>query len=112
MKTAAKKIHALGAPNILIKGGSRLTGERAYDLLYHSGQYTVFEAEKSTRTTTNGAGCTLSSAIAALLAKGTSLETAVQTAKAFVWAGIEDGLPLGTSGNVNQLAYFKKEEHL
>jgi pyridoxine kinase len=40
------------------------------------------------------------------------LEAAIQTAKAFVWAGIEDGLPLGTSGNVNQLAYFKKEEHL
>ena len=112
MKTAAKKIHALGAPNVLIKGGSRLTGETAYDLLYHSGQYTVFEAEKSTRPTTNGAGCTLSSAIAALLAKGTSLETAVQTAKAFVWAGIEEGLPLGTSGNINQLAYFRKDEYV
>ena len=75
------------------------------------GQFTVFEAEKSTRTTTNGAGCTLSSAITAMLAKGTSLEVAIQTAKAFVWAGIEDGLPLGTLWQRQSARLFLKRRN-
>ena len=68
-----------------------------------------FETPKSPKQTTNGAGCTLSAAIAALLATDRSMTDAVQQAKDFVFAGIENGLQLTESlGNVDQLAYFRK----
>lgn len=110
MKQAAKKISALGAKQVLIKGGSRITGDFAYDVLYHQGKFTILKAPKITASTTNGAGCTLSAAIAALLAQECHLEEAVQKAKAFVLASIEHGIPLkNQAGNVNQLAYFRKD---
>lgn len=110
MKRAAKKINALGARQVLIKGGSRIAGDLAYDVLYQQGTYTVLEAPKSSAQTTNGAGCTLSAAIAALLAQEVPLEEAVRKAKAFVLAGIENGMPLkNQAGNVNQLAYYRKD---
>ena len=109
MKIAAKKIKALGPAFVLIKGGARLNGLQACDLLYDGDDFFFFETPKSPKQTTNGAGCTLSAAIAALLATDRSMADAVQQAKDFVFAGIENGLQLTESlGNVDQLAYFRK----
>jgi pyridoxine kinase len=108
MKIAAQQIKLLGPEFVLIKGGARLGGN-ACDLLYDGENFTFFEAPKLASNTTNGAGCTLSAAIAALLAKNTPMIAAVQLAKDFVFAGIEEGIPLTNAmGNVNQLAYFEK----
>jgi len=110
MKLAAEKISHLGAKQVLIKGGSRIPGAFAYDVLYQQGTFTLLEAPKSTAQTTNGAGCTLSAAIAALCGQGIPLEEAVHRAKAFVLAGIDAGISLNNQeGIVNQLAYFRKE---
>lgn len=110
MKTAAKKIKALGPDFVLIKGGVNLKGPTAYDVLYDGHSFDIFSAPKSSQTTTNGAGCTLSAAITSLTAQGQAMPAAVQIAKDFVLAGIEQGLPLNdVLGNVDQLAYFRKE---
>lgn len=95
MKTAAVKIHDLGAKNVVIKGGSKLASEeKSIDLLYDGKDFTVFEAEKINTTYIHGAGCTFSSAITAELAKGSSVREAVEVAKEFTNAAISQGFRL------------------
>ncbi|WP_077215130.1 pyridoxine/pyridoxal/pyridoxamine kinase [Bacillus dakarensis] len=94
MKAAAEKIHAKGAKNVLIKGGSKLDHEKAVDLLFDGKEFTLFESERIDTPYVHGAGCTYSSAITAELAKGKSVKEAVETAKAFVTAGIRHGFKL------------------
>jgi pyridoxine kinase len=94
MKEAAEKIHALGAKNVLIKGGSKLAHEKAVDLLFDGKEFRLFESERINTTYTHGAGCTNSSAITAELAKGKSVIEAVQTAKDFITAAITHGFKL------------------
>nr|WP_263324097.1 pyridoxine/pyridoxal/pyridoxamine kinase [Neobacillus sp. Marseille-Q6967] len=95
MKTAAVKIHDLGAKYVVIKGGSKLiTEEKSIDLLYDGKDFTVYESEKIETTYTHGAGCTYSSAITAEIAKGNSVYEAVEVAKDFTSAAISQGFPL------------------
>ncbi|HDR7760338.1 pyridoxine/pyridoxal/pyridoxamine kinase [Bacillus cereus] len=88
MKEAAKKIHALGAKYVLIKGGSKLGTETAIDVLYDGETFDLLESEKIDTTNTHGAGCTYSAAITAELAKGKPVKEAVKTAKEFITAAI------------------------
>lgn len=88
MKEAAKKIHALGAKYVLIKGGSKLGTETAIDVLYDGETFELLESEKIDTTNTHGAGCTYSAAITAELAKGKPVKEAVKTAKEFITAAI------------------------
>ncbi|MBE5108100.1 pyridoxine/pyridoxal/pyridoxamine kinase [Bacillus thuringiensis] len=88
MKEAAKKIHALGAKYVLIKGGSKLGTETAIDVLYDGDTFDLLESEKIDTTNTHGAGCTYSAAITAELAKGKPVKEAVKTAKEFITAAI------------------------
>ena len=81
MKEAAKKIHALGAKYVLIKGGSKLGTETAIDVLYDGETFDLLESEKIDTTNTHGAGCTYSAAITAELAKGKPVKEAVKLLK-------------------------------
>ena len=74
---------ALGAPYVLVKGGH---GESAdsVDVLVSAHEVQHFAAPRIRTRNTHGTGCTLSSAIAAGLAKGLALDEAVRAAKAFV----------------------------
>lgn len=94
MKEAAVKIHALGPKYVLIKGGSKLNHEKAIDVLYDGKDFTVLESDLIDTTYTHGAGCTNSAAITAELAKGKSVEEAVQVAKDFITAAISNGFKL------------------
>ncbi|ETI67679.1 pyridoxine/pyridoxal/pyridoxamine kinase [Neobacillus vireti] len=95
MKAAAVKIHEQGAKFVLIKGGSKLhSEEKAVDLLYDGQEFKLYESEKFETTYTHGAGCTYSSAITAELAKGKSVYEAVDVAKAFITAAIQQGFRL------------------
>ncbi|KOP71749.1 pyridoxine/pyridoxal/pyridoxamine kinase [Cytobacillus solani] len=94
MKEAAVKIHELGAKYVLIKGGSKLQHEKAVDLLYDGKEFKLFESERIETTYTHGAGCTYSSAITAELAKGKTVEEAVEIAKDFITAAISHGFKL------------------
>lgn len=78
---------------VLCKGGHQLNG--ANDLLYWNHRYRWFKGERINNPNTHGTGCTLSSAIAAGLAKGMGLEEAIQAAKEYVSGALRAMLDLG-----------------
>ena len=94
MKIAAAKTHALGAKNVVIKGGKALATENAVDLFYNGTEFKLLETEKVASTYNHGAGCTFAASICANLANGLSVEEAVIEAKQFVAAGIKHGWAL------------------
>jgi hydroxymethylpyrimidine/phosphomethylpyrimidine kinase len=96
MEVQARQILALGARTVLIKGGHG-EGADSVDLLVGQGAVVRVGARRIATRNTHGTGCTLSSAIAAGLAKGLDLITATQEAKAYVTAAIAgaDQLKIG-----------------
>lgn len=96
MQLQAEEILALGANAVLLKGGHG-SDEESADLLLTDAGIRWFTAPRHATLNTHGTGCTLSSAIAAGLAKGLSLEDAVETAKTYVTSAIQaaDGLKIG-----------------
>ena len=92
MADAARELADLGCQSVLIKGG-HLETNRGFDYLYVKSRNQTMEfAEKQIDTPNNhGTGCTLSSAIAARLALGCDLETAVGRAKKYITAAIQTG---------------------
>lgn len=90
--------------NLLIKGG-HLSGTSS-DLLYN-GSPLWFEGERIENSNTHGTGCTLSSAIAANLAMGYDIPSAVKRAKDFITGALRDMLDLGHgSGPLNHMYNF------
>lgn len=84
----AAKLAALGAANVLIKGGHG-SGDTSSDLLLLAGGARQhFNAARLATRNTHGTGCTLSSAIAANLARGLALPEAVGQAKSYISAAI------------------------
>ncbi len=96
MKKAAKKIHQFGARFVLIKGG-HLTGNKVMDLLYDGSKFTYYEHLKISDKDKgyHGTGCALSSAIAALAAKGRPLTEAVSDAIDYTTDKLQRPLDLG-----------------
>ncbi len=93
MEEAARAIHAMGPKNVLLKGGHRT--EDATDILFDGHRFVRFEAPRVPTQNTHGTGCTLSSAIAANLAKGLPVEQAVAAAKKYITIAIEHALAIG-----------------
>jgi hydroxymethylpyrimidine/phosphomethylpyrimidine kinase len=87
MEAQARAILERGARYVLIKGGHG-DGEDSVDLLVGQGEVVRLAAKRIATRNTHGTGCTLSSAIAAGLAKGADLVTAARDAKAYVTAAI------------------------
>ena len=83
---AADVILSCGAKSLLIKGG-HFEGD-AVDILYADGKSTCFCCERIKTDNTHGTGCTLSSAIAALLANGNDIPAAVEAAKDYITSAI------------------------
>ncbi len=90
---AARRLHALGPQWVVIKGG-HLPGA-PIDLVWDGRQMQRLAAEWIETTSTHGTGCTFSAAIAALLARGADIETAIVEAKEFVTGAIAHAEPLG-----------------
>ena len=100
METAAKKIGDDYHCAVLLKGGHSLCD--ADDLLYDHGKLTWFHGERIDNPNTHGTGCTLSSAIAANLAKGFTLAESVKRSKAYISGALAAQLNLGQgSGPMN-----------
>ena len=99
LEVQARHLMTLGARYVLIKGGHD-DGPESVDLLVGGGEVLRLASKRIATKNTHGTGCTLSSAIAAGLAKGNDLATAVRDAKAYVTAAIAaaDKLAIG-SGN-------------
>ena len=86
----------MGCPAVLIKGGHG-QGAESIDYLFSADGVIALPAPRIATNNTHGTGCSLSSAIAALLAKGEALESAVRNAKAWITAAIAaaDRLDIG-----------------
>jgi hydroxymethylpyrimidine/phosphomethylpyrimidine kinase len=93
MKEACIKLKELGARYVLVKGGH--LEEDATDVLYDGEKFIYFNQERIETKHTHGTGCTLSSAIAANLAKGMTIEEAVKEGKRYITVAIEHGFKLG-----------------
>ncbi|MEM8795656.1 MAG: bifunctional hydroxymethylpyrimidine kinase/phosphomethylpyrimidine kinase [Pseudomonadota bacterium] len=88
MEAQADALIGMGAAAVLVKGGHG-HGTRVRDYLLTSTGGHWFEAERIETKNTHGTGCTLSSAIAAGLAKGEDLQSAVGAAKLFITGAID-----------------------
>jgi hydroxymethylpyrimidine/phosphomethylpyrimidine kinase len=80
-----RRLLAMGCPAVLIKGGHG-KGTESIDYLIEAKRTIVLAAPRVATRNTHGTGCSLSSAIAAHLAKGQEMESAVRHAKAFISA--------------------------
>jgi len=97
MREQAERLLKLGPQAVLIKGGHD-TGAESVDLLVEPTAVTRLAADRILTQNTHGTGCTLSSAIAAGLAKGLALAEAVRAAKAYVTDALVagQGLKIGS----------------
>jgi hydroxymethylpyrimidine/phosphomethylpyrimidine kinase len=94
MRRAAIDLVRMGAKAALITGGA-LEGAEAIDVLYDGHQTHEFRAPRRGRRA-HGAGCTLSAAIAASLARGEKLIDAISAAKDYVSRAIEQSPGFGS----------------
>jgi hydroxymethylpyrimidine/phosphomethylpyrimidine kinase len=94
MREAANRLLRFGPAAVLVKGG-HLAGDVVTDLLVDRSSEIVLTGPRIHGRHTHGTGCTLSAAIAARLALGQSLESAVRGAKEYVAGAMEHGIDLG-----------------
>jgi hydroxymethylpyrimidine/phosphomethylpyrimidine kinase len=107
---AAKRIYALGAKHVVMKGGHGEEKEELVDLLYDGGSFTSFTSNRFNTKNTHGTGCTFAAAITAELSKGNTVKQAVELSKQFIQAAIEDDLNIGNGhGPTNHWAYQKRQ---
>ncbi len=90
---AAQRIVEMGARTVVIKGG-HLKGP-AVDLFYDGKKFSSLSAPRIRTQNTHGTGCTFSAAIAAFLARGERVETAVALAKKFITSAIRSSFAIG-----------------
>lgn len=105
MRTAASKLHEMGALAVVITGGHL---EKAMDLLSFKTErgveQEVFKADRQRSNSTHGTGCAFATAMACHLALGRGIAEATLLAKTYVSAAIANGQPLGKgTGPVNHL---------
>ena len=100
MEVAARSIGDRLGCAVLVKGGHSLAD--ASDVLYRDGGFRWYRGRRIDNPNTHGTGCTLSSAIAANLAKGFGLDESVSRAKDYVSGALSAMLDLGRgSGPMN-----------
>lgn len=97
MHRAARRLVAAGASAALVKGG-HLRSDELVDVFYDGTTVREFRRARIDTRSTHGTGCTLSAAIAALLASGATLDSAVEQALDFVHRAIAQAPNLG-AGN-------------
>jgi len=97
MREQGQRLLALGARSVLMKGGHG-SGVESVDLLIEQQGVIRLPGPRFDTRNTHGTGCTLSSAIAAGLAKGLALHAAVESAKSYVTTaiGAADRIQIGT----------------
>jgi hydroxymethylpyrimidine/phosphomethylpyrimidine kinase len=100
-----RRLLALGCPAVLIKGGHG-QGSESIDYLVRGNGVLALPAPRIATQNTHGTGCSLSSAIAAGLAKGQDLESAVRHAKAFISAAIAAADRLGVGHGHGPIHHF------
>ncbi len=110
MIAQAKALARFGSRAVLVKGGHG-EGSEAVDILCDGGRIIRLAGPRIATRNTHGTGCTLSAAIAALLAGGAGLEEAVRRAKHYVSAALAAGSGLqigGGNGPVDHLYALRR----
>ncbi len=108
MYRAAEKTGRELSCAVLVKGGHSIND--AVDVLYTQGRIIEFKGKRIDNPNTHGTGCTLSSAIAANLAKGKDIIQAVENAKLYISGALSDMLDLGRgSGPLNHAFDLKSK---
>jgi hydroxymethylpyrimidine kinase/phosphomethylpyrimidine kinase/thiamine-phosphate diphosphorylase len=106
---ACRRLRALGARNVLLKGG-HMSGPEATDLLFDGACFRRFTTARIATPNTHGTGCSTASAIAAFLAGGEPLPVAVSRAKDFITTAIRLAAPLGRGhGPINHFLAAKNQ---
>lgn len=110
MRRAARFLaDSTGARAVLVKGG-HLDGP-ATDVLFDGSDFNEFTAERIDTTSNHGTGCTLASSIAANLARGADLPSAVASAKAYVTSAMRAATPIGAGhGPLNHFYMLGTED--
>jgi hydroxymethylpyrimidine/phosphomethylpyrimidine kinase len=105
IESQGRRLLAMGCGAVLIKGGHG-QGSESIDYLVSGNGTIALAAPRIATQNTHGTGCSLSSAIAAGLAKGEDLETAVRHAKAWVSAAIAAADRLGIGHGHGPIHHF------
>jgi hydroxymethylpyrimidine/phosphomethylpyrimidine kinase len=93
-RRAAERLLELGAHGALVKGG-HLVGSVIHDVLQTTTGEWIFEGPRIDTKATHGTGCTLASAVAALLAQGVSLPDAIERAREYLLGAIQNAQGFG-----------------
>lgn len=94
MPNAASELLDLGPGAVLLKGG-HIDGSEVTDILAYDGGLRSYSSPRLRTKNTHGTGCTLASAVTAGLAQEMSLESAVETARQYVFGAIESAPGFG-----------------
>ena len=94
IREAARALHGLGAAQVLVTGGHLDDGAECVDILFDGIRFLEMRTPWVPTTGAHGTGCTLSSAIAAFLARGFTMADACREAQRFVAAAIAAGADL------------------
>ena len=105
----AEALRALGPAAVLLKGG-HLGGAESVDVLVDDGGVVVTRRPRVTTSSTHGTGCTLSSAIAALVARGPggpgAWEPVVEQARDYLQEALAAGESLGIGSGHGPVHHF------
>jgi hydroxymethylpyrimidine/phosphomethylpyrimidine kinase len=105
MAAQGEALLALGAKAVLVKGGHAQT-RHAVDILIEPSGLRRFTAERIETKNNHGTGCTLSSAIAAGLAKGLALHDSLAAAKNYISGALRAGIQIGIGGGRGPVHHF------
>ena len=94
IRWAARELAAMGARNVVIKGGHR-EGDTVTDVLFDGEAFHDFSGPRIETTSTHGTGCTFASAIATFLARGEPVPAAVGHAKEYLTEALRRAYPVG-----------------
>ena len=112
MRKAGERIMLLGCKSVLLKGG-HLNGNELTSLYFdQDGRVHTFTFKKIDTNNTHGTGCTLSSAIAAYIARGSSLLEAVEAGQEYVYKAILHGKDVSIGKGKGPLNHFFNPEKL
>ncbi|MBQ5540698.1 MAG: bifunctional hydroxymethylpyrimidine kinase/phosphomethylpyrimidine kinase [Bacteroidales bacterium] len=103
----AEKLSKIAGNSVLLKAG-HFSDKILSDVFYNAetGQITRFDNERVVTENSHGTGCTLSSALAAFLAKGLSMECAVENAENYLHNALKEGAAYKLGGGHGPVKHF------
>ncbi|KAI5661571.1 hypothetical protein M9H77_20894 [Catharanthus roseus] len=114
MRSAAKSIHDIGPRNVLVKGGDLPDSLDAIDVLFDGKDFFEFRSSRIKTPNTHGTGCSLASSIAAELAKGSPMISAIKVAKRYIESALSYSKDIiignGCQGPFDHLLKLKNNE--